>query len=117
MSDIIELEGLEFFAYHGFYDEEQKLGNRYSIDIRVEVNLQKAAESDVLADTVSYEQLYKIAASAMREPARLLETVAQRIISATYEQYPHIAACAVSVSKHNPPLGGVCAKARVTLRR
>lgn len=31
----ISLEGLEFFAYHGFYDEEQKVGNKYSLDITI----------------------------------------------------------------------------------
>ena len=32
----IALEGMEFFAFHGYYDEEQKIGNKYGIDLYIE---------------------------------------------------------------------------------
>jgi dihydroneopterin aldolase len=35
----ITLEGLEFFAFHGYYDEEQKIGNKYGVDITIETFL------------------------------------------------------------------------------
>ena len=56
----ITLEGMEFFAFHGFYDEEQKIGNKYGIDLTINTDLRRAAESDNLDETVNYEVLYAL---------------------------------------------------------
>jgi dihydroneopterin aldolase len=51
----------------------------------------------------------------MKIKARLLEHIAQLIISNVRERYPNIEKVEVSVSKFNPPIGGVCTRAKVTL--
>ena len=112
----IALEGLEFFAYHGFYDEEQKIGNKYSVDITVTTDFSAAAQFDRLNATVNYEELYQIAHSAMQRPARLLEHVAYSIIEEIRKKYADVNSVEVSVSKFNPPVGGVCHRARITLK-
>ncbi len=113
---IITLEGLEFFSYHGYYDEEQKIGNKYSVDIVVTANFDEAAQRDRLSATVNYEHLYQITKDVMQQSARLLEHVAYGIIQGIRQQYPNLEAVEVSVSKFNPPIGGVCHRARITLR-
>ncbi len=112
---VISLEGIEFFAYHGYYDEEQKIGNKYSIDIAITVDLSRAAQADKLKLTVNYEEVYKIIAQVMRERHRLLEHIAYKIIEAVKRQFPHIEALTVNVSKFNPPLGGICERSKVTI--
>lgn len=112
----ITLEGLEFFAYHGFYDEEQKIGNKYSVDIVVNTDFREAAQRDRLSGTVNYEKLYQITATVMQRPARLLEHIANSIIEEIRRQYPTIDGIEVSVSKFNPPVGGVCHRAKITMR-
>ena len=67
---------MEFFAFHGYYDEEQKIGNKYGVDLYIKTNLLAAGESDKLQQTVNYEVLYRLVAEEMRAPARLLEHVA-----------------------------------------
>jgi dihydroneopterin aldolase len=114
---IIALEGLEFFAYHGYSDEEQKTGNRYSIDIAVTADVQGAAQQDRLQLTINYEALYRIIADEMTRQSRLLEHIAERIIERTYQLYPQIELVEVSVSKFNPPIGGVCTRAKVTMKK
>jgi len=111
----ISLEGLEFFAYHGFYDEEQKVGNKYSLDITIHTDFDTAAKSDRLRGTVNYEELYRIAVEVMSERSRLLEHIAWRLIERVREQYPHVEKVHVAVSKFNPPIGGVCHRSRITL--
>lgn len=111
----IALEGLEFFAYHGVYAEEQKIGNRYQIDIQISTDFSAAADTDNLKDTVNYGDLYEIIAGVMKIKAKLLEHIAQLIISSVRERYPNIDKVEVSVSKFNPPIGGVCTRAKVTL--
>ncbi len=112
----IALEGLEFFAYHGFYDEEQKIGNKYAVDIIVYADFSEAARRDRLSATVNYEDLYTITAAVMKRPARLLEHIAHRLIAEIKQQYPAVETVEVSVSKFNPPIGGVCHRARITLK-
>jgi dihydroneopterin aldolase len=112
----IALEGLEFFAYHGFYDEEQKIGNKYSVDITVVADLSEAARVDKLSTTVNYGELYRIAHEAMQRPARLLEHISHNIIVEIRKRYPNVETVEVSVSKFNPPIGGVCHRAKITLR-
>ena len=108
---------MEFFAFHGFYDEEQRIGNKYGVDLRVYVDLTSAATTDSLPRTINYEQLYALVLAEMGVRARLLEHLAQRILDRVLRQFTHIAAAEVSVSKFNPPLGGICTRARVTMRR
>ncbi len=110
------MEGLEFFAYHGFYDEEQKIGNKYAVDIAVTADFSEAARRDRLSATVNYEEIYHITANVMQQPARLLEHIAHRIIQEIREKYPSVDSVEVSVSKFNPPVGGVCHRARITLK-
>jgi 7,8-dihydroneopterin aldolase/epimerase/oxygenase len=115
--DCVALEGMEFFAFHGFYDEEQKIGNKYGVDLRVYVDLSAAAATDSLPRTINYEQLYAAVLTEMGVRARLLEHLGQRILDRVFTLFPHIELAEVSVSKFNPPLGGICERARVTLRR
>ncbi len=111
----ISLEGLEFFAYHGYYDEEQKVGNKYSLDITIHTDFEKAAQYDRLRGTVNYEELYGIAVEVMHERSRLLEHIAYRLIEKVREKYPDVEKVHVAVSKFNPPIGGVCHRSKITL--
>lgn len=111
----IALEGLEFFAYHGYYPEEQLIGNKYALDITVQTDFHEAARHDKLSETVNYATLYQIATKVMKEPAKLLEHIAFKVIENIREHYPNVANITVKVSKFNPPVGGVCARSVITM--
>ena len=113
----IALEGMEFFAYHGYYDEEQKIGNKYSVDVEVETDLTQAGRKDALGETVNYEDLYKLIARVMGKPARLLEAISFQIIQDVFSRFEAAHVVSVSISKFNPPIGGVCQRARVSMRK
>jgi dihydroneopterin aldolase len=115
--NIVSLEGMDFFAYHGFYEEERKIGNRYTVDVSVETDFSRAAAYDELDYTVNYEIVYSIVKEEMAVSSRLLEHVGERIINRLHNAFPVIASCQVEIIKHNPPLGGLCSRARITLKR
>ena len=46
--------GLVFYGYHGVNPEEQKLGQRFRVDLTLWADLHPAAASDHLGDTISY---------------------------------------------------------------
>jgi len=114
MKTEIELVGLDFFSYHGFYEEERKIGNKYTIDIKVIANL-SVDESNNLDSTVNYEVLAKIAQEATAIPTPLLETIAYNICDEILKQFPLASEAIVSVSKHNPPIGIICNRSKVTI--
>ena len=51
---VIELENMEFQAFHGCYPLEQVVGNRFLVNVTIEADLSLAAESDDVADTINY---------------------------------------------------------------
>ena len=113
----ISLEGMEFYAYHGFYDEERKVGNKYTVDVHLTTDFTHGAQEDDLNGTVNYETVYKLVKAQMSESNKLLESIAQKIINSLFKELPQIEAAEVAVSKHNPPIGGVCAKSKITLKQ
>ena len=102
----IALEGMKFYAYHGFYEEEAILGGEYVVDVYITTIFTKAAVDDDLYQTINYETVYLIAQAAMRERANLLENVAERIVLGIKHQFKSIQELNVRVRKLNPPLGG-----------
>ena len=102
----IALEGMQFYAYHGFYKEEQKIGTDYIVDVYIISNVNKAAVSDNLKETINYETVYHICESVMREPSKLIENVAQRISMGIKHNFQSIKEMTVRVRKMHPPLGG-----------
>jgi dihydroneopterin aldolase len=115
--DCIALEELEFFSYHGYYPEENKIGNRYNIDIYVYADVSNAAKTDRLSGTVNYEKIFRIAKKNTEESVKLLEHLAYKIIGDLFVSFPEVQKVKVNVCKFNPPIGGVCKWAKVTLER
>ena len=103
---VIELENMEFYAYHGHYEEEQKVGNRFRVDLRFEVDSAEASRTDELATTDSYLDVYQSVRRQMEIPSHLLEHVAGRIVEALRAEFPAVGALRLKVSKLDPPLGG-----------
>lgn len=111
----IEIEGMEFFAYHGHYDVEQKVGNKFLVDIALETDCSKAAKSDQLEDALDYQKVYSIVKEQMGIVSNLLEHVGGRILSELKNQFPEIENASVKISKMNPPMGGQMEKVSVIL--
>lgn len=113
----ILLEGLSFYAYHGFHEEERKSGNKFSVDIKVTTDLIESSDLDELGNTVDYEQLYAIAKTEMLKPSKLLENVAKNMLDEVFVKINNVESAEVSITKFSPPVGGPCDKAKVTLRK
>lgn len=111
MQTTIALEEMSFFAYHGYYDIEQKIGHHYTLDIEVYID---CADDVDLGDTVNYEDLYSICADVMNNPQRLLETIISSIQTRCMERFPHIQGGKITLRKHQPQLGGQVKHASVS---
>jgi dihydroneopterin aldolase len=100
----VGLQGIYFFAYHGFYPEEQISGNNFVVDIEVEFLQEQHFDTDEIGHTVNYEQLYAIAERHMAITRKLLETVVQGILDELKSTYPFAESIRVSLKKLNPPI-------------
>ncbi len=114
---LIQIDNMEFYAFHGCYDQEQVVGNRFIVDLEISANLEKAALSDNIEDTLNYQNAYDIVKEQMNIKSRLLEHVPGRILDKLFSRFPDIEKASVRVSKMNPPMGGQIERVSVTLSR
>lgn len=113
----ITLERMEFRAFHGCYDLEQKVGNRFTVDLQITTELGDAAREDAVEKTVNYLLAYEIVRAQMRITQRTIERVAMNIIEALYAAFGQIIHVRCTVSKLAPPLGGKLTRVSVELER
>ncbi len=114
---IIELEGMHFYAYHGFFESERIAGNEFLVDVFIKTDCSLAAKSDNLEDALNYQAVFDLVKEEMQIKSHLLEHVANRILEALYSEFPASQHIKVKISKLNPPMGGQVEKASITLER
>ena len=117
-SDLIILEAMQFYAYHGGSTEERSLGQPFQVDLEAELDLRPAGRSDNRDDTVSYTHLYRVVREEMEEaPRNLLEALAEDIAGRCLDRFA-LKAVKVRVKKTRPPVkGAVLAGAAVEVHR
>jgi len=111
----ISLEGMDFFAYHGCFTEEQIIGTHFIVDLHLETDTSQAETSDNLKQTVNYQTVYLLVKKEMEQKSHLLEHVGRRILTSLMNTFPVITSAKVKISKLNPPLGGKLDKVSITL--
>ncbi|OXS54643.1 dihydroneopterin aldolase [Cohnella sp. CIP 111063] len=102
--DRMQLKRMVFYGYHGVYPEENKLGQKYCVDLDLRLDLARAALSDDVEDTVNYAEIHALVKRIVEgPPVKLIETLAANIASAVLGTYTSIHKATVSVTKPNPP--------------
>ena len=106
MKDIIRLNGLSFYGYHGVTAAEKETGRMFEIDCEVAVDLAEAGHSDSLEDTIDYEKIYETIRESVEDKAfSLLEGLAQEITAKVLDNFP-VYRVTLKVRKVNPPIAG-----------
>lgn len=103
---VIRISDMEFYAFHGCFAEERKIGTHFKVDIALTVDTAKAQRTDDINDTVNYLSVYQVIKAQMKESSNLLEHVADRIAEAVLLEFAGVKVVELKVSKLNPPLGG-----------
>lgn len=105
--DKIYVNQMEFWGYHGLFPEENKLGQRFYVDVELELDLRPASESDDMTKSIDYGAIYETCKDIVEGKAyNLVETVAERIAAALLEQFSLLEACRIKVYKPDPPIPG-----------
>lgn len=105
-NDKILLTGMHFFGYHGTLPEERTLGQRFTVDVELRIDLRAAGQSDDLTQTVDYSEVYRQTRAVVEgEPLNLTEAVAERIAAAVLERHARVQSVRVRVGKPFVRLG------------
>lgn len=100
----VALKEVKFYAFHGFYPEEQLTGNQFSVD--VEVTFMPKGDSEDLGETVNYEVINSIIRTEMQNTQKLLETVVSNIINQLLLTYPFLLSAKTGIKKFHPVMPG-----------
>ncbi|ODT69739.1 MAG: dihydroneopterin aldolase [Pelagibacterium sp. SCN 63-23] len=116
--DRIILNDLGFYGYHGLYNEEKALGQRFFIDLQCGVDLSGPAQSDTIGSTVSYAAVYDVVKEAFESRRmHLIEAVAQNIVTALFTAFSDVNWVIVRVRKPEAPIAMVRGEAAIELHR
>jgi len=101
------LHGMVFYGYHGNWDEEQRMGQRFVVDVEIDTDVEAVTRTDSLDDAVDLGAVYR----AVREevegpPCRLLEALVGRLARRLLAQFPRCDAALVRVKKPSAPIPG-----------
>lgn len=104
MKSCIFLKDIEFFAYHGVMEQENIVGNNYTLNLSLNVDISCAMLSDDVHDSVNYADVFAVVKETMNKPSKLIENVCWRIISDVFSKFTAVDAISLSLEKHNPPM-------------
>ena len=118
MSDRIFIKGLSLHAYHGVMAHEAKVGQTFTIDMILEIDLSAAAHSDKVMDTVSYDKVVQCASDVFcAQRYRLIEAAAGVVADAVLAQFPRVNSVEVTIHKPHAPIAATFSDVGVTLLR
>lgn len=105
--DKIILHHMQFYGYHGLLPEENKLGQRFNVDVTLFVDLKKAGKTDDMNDSVHYGQAYELVRGVVEGEAKnLIEAVAETIANKLLTSFDLLTAVNVKLIKPDPPIPG-----------
>jgi dihydroneopterin aldolase len=118
MSDKIFVRGLALHAHHGVLPYEAKVGQTFTIDITLDIDLAPAARSDKVADTVSYDQVVAAASQVFTaQKFKLIEAAAGKVADTVLARFPRVRAVEVTIHKPHAPIAATFSDVGVTLLR
>ena len=118
MSDVIFVNGLLVHGHHGVMAHEEKVGQRFVIDLELAIDLAEAGRSDKLADTVSYSAVVDTATRAFtRDSFRLVEAAAAAVADALIAGFPQVVSVRVTLHKPHAPIAAIFDDVGVSILR
>jgi len=112
----IELRNIRFFAEHGMYQEERKVGNEFEVDVSIACRSPKKTITDI-SQTINYVEVYRIMQQVFSTRKQLLETCAMEIAEQLKAQFPEMEQLMIQIRKVNPPITNFSGSVGITYSR
>ncbi|NIR51157.1 dihydroneopterin aldolase [candidate division KSB1 bacterium] len=106
-SDKVKLKNMTFHAFHGVWDEEREIGQRFEVDVELGIDAKAAAKTDKLKSTADLSAVFDTVESFVAEGKfRLLESMAEGIAQAILDRFK-VSEVLVRVRKPHAPIRGI----------
>jgi len=116
--DKVLMKNMSFYGYHGVMPEEKVLGQKFFIDVIMELDIKPAGTTDHVDDTVSYAEAFEVVKQHVEvERYHLLEALAENIASDLLSGFDKLSAVEVTIRKPEAPVNGVFDYFGVEIRR
>lgn len=116
--DKIRLQSMQFYAYHGVFAEEQRLGQRFVVSMTLHLDLSLPGASDDVADTVNYGLIYDLVKQIVEgKTFHLIEALAENLAHEVLVRFPLVRGVEVEVEKPGAPVAGVLETVSVWIER
>ncbi|MCI0502432.1 MAG: 2-amino-4-hydroxy-6-hydroxymethyldihydropteridine diphosphokinase [Fusobacteria bacterium] len=109
MLDKICLKNLEFYGYHGFYKEENDLGQRFRVSVEAYCDLSYAKESGDLRDSINYVEIFEVVKEVFfSKKYKILEELSYDIGKKILKKFIRVKKVTVEVKKPEIPVPVTC---------
>lgn len=116
--DKIILQQMKFYGFHGLLPEENKLGQRFNVDVTLWLDLNLAGQTDEMEKSIDYSRVFNVTQSIVEGEAKnLIESVAQTIADTLLTTFDLLQACTIKVTKPDPPIAGHYKSVAVEIHR
>lgn len=108
VSYTIRLKNCAFFAHHGVLEEETRIGQRFFVDLSIQVRQTNAVERDEIEGTVHYGEVFELVERIVTgAPVKLIEHLASQIGVQICKEFPLVESAEVTVRKPSAPIAGI----------
>jgi len=115
--DKLIIGGLEFYGHCGITPEEQKTGQRFSLDLEMACDVGRIAEKDQLKDAFDYAAIsQRVIEIARKEKFSLIETMAERLAGRILKEFG-VKTLTLRLRKIAPPIEPIMAYSAVEIER
>src|SRR5207244_1140518 len=105
--DRIRLNDMVFYEYHGVQPEERTLGQRFQVDVELQISLLAAGRDDDIQQTVNYVEVYRRVEEILTgRPFTLIEAVAERVAGRLLEDFQQVGRVSIRIRKPQVPIPG-----------
>jgi len=117
-SDRLFIRGIAVFARHGLHAAEAELGQRFDIDLVLELDTSEAGRTDDYSRTVCYGTVFEtVRAIAENERFKLIEALGETIAERLLADFPRLTAVEIEIRKPSAPVAGIFDTIGLSIRR
>lgn len=101
----ITIKGLEIYAYHGLFEQERSLGQKFVFDVEAELRAGGSHQDDSLRASVRYDTVVDETVRLVQaETLQTLEALGEKIVRGLLERFEPMRSVCVTVAKLSPPI-------------
>lgn len=98
--DAIVIEGLKVNTVVGCFNWERQIIQPLMLDLTIHADLEAAASSDELEDTLNYAEICSISAEVIQKAQpKLIEHAGKLVLNALFSTYPAIESIKITIRK------------------